>query len=122
MRKSERLFTDYIQLNAYFSRADNSLPPRVSLRVDMSQNEFHVTGQRSYQNDPELFNTLRKHTISHLTMVLGRVLGKADDWLFDLAQKEEVLIGSPHMDSMRKLRMAPHAARKWLQAPFRFRF
>jgi len=72
----------------------------------MSQNEFHVTGQRSYQNDPELFNTLRKHTISHLTMVLGRVLGKADDWLFDLAQKEEVLIGSPHMDSMRKLRMA----------------
>jgi Protein of unknown function (DUF1631) len=72
----------------------------------MNQNEFHVTGQRSYQNDPELFNTLRKHTISHLTMVLGRVLGKADDWLFDLAQKEEVLIGSPHMDSMRKLRMA----------------
>ncbi len=72
----------------------------------MSQNEFHVQGQRSYQNDPELFNTLRKHTISHLTMVLSRVLGKADDWLFDLAQKEEVLIGSPHMDSMRKLRMA----------------
>ena len=72
----------------------------------MSQNEFHVQGERSYQNDPELFNTLRKHTISHLTMVLGRVLGKADDWLFDLAQKEEVLIGSPHMDSMRKLRMA----------------
>ena len=72
----------------------------------MIQNEFHVQGERSYQNDPELFNTLRKHTISHLTMVLGRVLGKADDWLFDLAQKEEVLIGSPHMDSMRKLRMA----------------
>jgi len=72
----------------------------------MSQNEFHAQGQRSFQNDPELFNTLRKHTISHLTMVLGRVLGKADDWLFDLAQKEEVLIGSPHMDSMRKLRMA----------------
>ncbi len=72
----------------------------------MSQNEFHVQGERSYQNDPELFNTLRRHTISHLTMVLGRVLGKADDWLFDLAQKEEVLVGSPHMDSMRKLRMA----------------
>jgi hypothetical protein len=72
----------------------------------MNQNEFHVQGQRSYQNDPELFNTLRKHAVSHLTMVLGRVLGKADDWLFDLAQKEEVLIGSPHMDSMRKLRMA----------------
>ena len=72
----------------------------------MIQNEFHVQGERSYQNDPELFNSLRKHTISHLTMVLGRVLGKADDWLFDLAQKEEVLIGSPHMDSMRKLRMA----------------
>jgi len=72
----------------------------------MSHNDFHVQGQRSYESDPELFNTLRKHTISHLTMVLGRVLGKADDWLFDLAQKEEVLIGSPHMDSMRKLRMA----------------
>lgn len=72
----------------------------------MIQNEFHVQGERSYQNDPELFNTLRKHTISHLAMVLGRVLGKADDWLFDLAQKEEVLVGSPHMDSMRKLRMA----------------
>ncbi len=72
----------------------------------MSQNEFHVQGQRSYVSDPDLFNTLRKHTINHLTMMLGRVLGKADDWLFDLAQKEEVLIGSPHMDSMRKLRMA----------------
>lgn len=72
----------------------------------MIENEFHVQGERSYQNDPELFNTLRKHTISHLAMVLGRVLGKADDWLFDLAQKEEVLVGSPHMDSMRKLRMA----------------
>lgn len=72
----------------------------------MSQNEFHVQGQRSYQNDPELLNTLRKHTINHLTMVLGRVLGKADDWLFDLGQKEEVLIGSQHMESLRKLRMA----------------
>ena len=72
----------------------------------MIENEFHVQGERSYQNDPELLNTLRKHTISHLAMVLGRVLGKADDWLFDLAQKEEVLVGSPHMDSMRKLRMA----------------
>jgi hypothetical protein len=72
----------------------------------MSQNDFHVQDQRPRQQDPELFNSLRKHTLSHLTMVLGRVLGKADDLLFDLAQKEEVLIGSPHMDSMRKLRMA----------------
>ncbi|MGH8110204.1 MAG: DUF1631 family protein [Arenimonas sp.] len=72
----------------------------------MSQNDFHVQGDRSYQNDPELFNTLRKHTISHLTMVLGRVLGKADDRLFDLAQKEEGMAGPQHMDSMRMLRVA----------------
>ena len=72
----------------------------------MSQNEFQVQGERSYQNDPELFNTLRKHTISHLTMVLGRVLGKADDRLFDLAQKEEGMAGPQHMDSMRMLRVA----------------
>ena len=72
----------------------------------MSQNDFQVQGERSYQNDPELFNTLRKHTISHLTMVLGRVLGKADDRLFDLAQKEEGMAGPQHMDSMRMLRVA----------------
>jgi len=72
----------------------------------MSQNDFQVQGQRSYQNDPELFNTLRKHTISHLTMVLGRVLGKADDRLFDLAQKDETAAGPQHMDSMRLLRVA----------------
>lgn len=72
----------------------------------MSQNDFQVHGERSYQNDPELFNTLRKHTISHLAMVLGRVLGKADDRLFDLAQKEEGMAGPQHMDSMRMLRVA----------------
>jgi len=72
----------------------------------MSQNDFQVQGQRSYQNDPELFNTLRKHTISHLAMVLGRVLGKADDRLFDLVQKDEGASGPQHMDSMRLLRMA----------------
>ena len=72
----------------------------------MSQNDFQVQGQRSYQNDPELFNTLRKHTVSHLTMVLGRVLGKADDRLFDLAQKDETAAGPQHMDSMRLLRVA----------------
>lgn len=72
----------------------------------MSKNDFQVQGQRSYQNDPELFNTLRKHTISHLAMVLGRVLGKADDRLFDLVQKDEGASGPQHMDSMRLLRMA----------------
>ncbi len=88
----------------------------------MSQNDFQVQGQRSYQNDPELFNTLRKHTISHLAMVLGRVLGKADDRLFDLAQKDEGPAGPQHMDSMRLLRVARTALENGFKRHFETSF
>lgn len=84
----------------------------------MSQNDFHVQGLRSYQNDPELFSTLRKHALSHLTMVLGHVLGKADDRLFDLSQKEALFSSSQHIDSMRMLR----AARSSLENNFKRHF
>ena len=46
----------------------------------MSQQQFPIQGRWVYQNDPQLFDTLRKRTLSHLQAALGRVLGKADDW------------------------------------------
>ncbi len=75
----------------------------------MSQPQFPIQGRWVYQNDPELFNTLRKHTLSYLQNTLGRVLGKADDWLFDLAQKEGAVAGSPPLDAMRLLRLSRSA-------------
>ena len=72
----------------------------------MSHPQFPIQGRWVYQNDPELFDTLRKHTLSHLQAALGRVLGKADDWLFDLAQKEGAVAGSPPLDAMRVLRLS----------------
>jgi hypothetical protein len=67
---------------------------------------FPIQGRWVYQNDPQLFDTLRKRTLSHLQAALGRVLGKADDWLFDLAQKEGAVAGSPPLDAMRVLRLS----------------
>jgi len=58
------------------------------------------------QNDPQLFETLRKHTLTHLQGTLARVLGKADDWLFDLAQKEGASAGAPSLEAMRVLRLS----------------
>ncbi len=72
----------------------------------MSQPQFPIQGRWVYQNDPQLFETLRKLTISHLQIALGRVLGKADDWLFDVAQKEGSVAGSPPLDAMRVLRLS----------------
>ena len=72
----------------------------------MSQPQYPIQGRWVYQNDPELFDTLRKHTLSHLQATLGRVLGKADDWLFDLAQKEGSVDGSASLDAMRVLRQS----------------
>ena len=72
----------------------------------MSQQHFPIQGRWVYQNDPQLFDTLRKRTLSHLQAALGRVLGKADDWLFDLAQKEGAVAGSPPLDAMRVLRLS----------------
>jgi hypothetical protein len=72
----------------------------------MSQQQFPIQGRWVYQNDPQLFETLRKRTLSHLQGALGRVLGKADDWLFDLAQKEGAVAGSPPLDAMRVLRLS----------------
>ena len=72
----------------------------------MSQVSSPIQGRWVYQNDPQLFDTLRKRTLSHLQAALGRVLGKADDWLFDLAQKEGAVAGSPPLDAMRVLRLS----------------
>jgi hypothetical protein len=72
----------------------------------MIQPQFPIQGRWVYQNDPHLFETLRKRTLSHLQAALGRVLGKADDWLFDLAQKEGAVAGSPPLDAMRILRLS----------------
>jgi len=72
----------------------------------MSQPHFPVQGRWVYQNDPELFHTLRKHTLGYLQNTLARVLGKADDWLFDLAQKDGANAGSPPLDAMRVLRQS----------------
>src|SRR5687768_16485905 len=72
----------------------------------MSQPQYPVQGRWVYQNDPELFHTLRRHTLGYLQNTLSRVLGKADDWLFDLAQKEGAVAGSPPLDAMRVLRLS----------------
>jgi Protein of unknown function (DUF1631) len=72
----------------------------------MNRSDFTVEARRVYKNDPEIFNTLRKMTVSHLTAVLGRVLAKADDSLFEFAQNEPAFAASPHLDAMRALRMA----------------
>jgi hypothetical protein len=72
----------------------------------MTTPNFPVQGRWVYQNDPHLFDTLRKQSIGHLQTAFGRVLGRADDWLFDLAQKEGAVTGSPQIDAMRTLRMA----------------
>lgn len=75
----------------------------------MKEPQFPIQGRWVYQNDPELFDTLRKHTLSYLQGTLGRVLGKADDWLFDLAQKEGAVAGSLPLDAMRVLRQSRSA-------------
>jgi hypothetical protein len=75
----------------------------------MSQPHFPVQGRWVYQNDPELFHTLRKHTLGYLQNTLSKVLGKADDWLFDLAQKDGANAGSPPLDAMRVLRQSRSA-------------
>ena len=71
----------------------------------MNSDSFHVQGRWVYQNDPQLFETLRKASVANLQGVLGRVLGKADDWLFDLAQKESIST-SPQLEAMRSLRLS----------------
>lgn len=72
----------------------------------MSQPQYPVQGRWVYQNDPELFHTLRRHTLGYLQNTLSRVLGKADDWLFDLAQKDGANAGSPPLEAMRVLRQS----------------
>src|SRR4249919_1345927 len=72
----------------------------------MSQPQYPVQGRWVYQNDPELFHTLRRHTLGYLQNTLSCVLGKADDWLFDLAQKDGANAGSPPLDAMRVLRQS----------------
>jgi hypothetical protein len=72
----------------------------------MNPPSHSVQGRWVHQNDPQLFETLRKHTLTHLQATLARVLGKADDWLFDLAQKEGASAGAPSLEAMRVLRLS----------------
>jgi hypothetical protein len=72
----------------------------------MDNSSFTVQGRWVYQNDPQLFSTLQKHSVDHLHSVVSRSLAKADDWLFDQAQKEGAVAGSPQLDAMRALRIS----------------
>jgi hypothetical protein len=72
----------------------------------MDNSSFTVQGRWVYQNDPQLFDTLRRHSVEHLHQVVSRALGKADDWLFDQAQKEGAVAGAPQLDAMRALRIS----------------
>ncbi len=72
----------------------------------MNPPNFSIPGRWVNQNDPQLFETLRKLTLTHLQANLSRVLGKADDWLFDLAQKEGASAGAPSLEAMRVLRLS----------------
>ena len=45
----------------------------------MDNSPFTVQGRWVYQNDPQLFETLRKHSIGHLNAVVSRILGMRSD-------------------------------------------
>ena len=70
----------------------------------MNTDPFSAQGRWAYQKDPQLFEALRRASISHLQGVLSRTLVKVDDWLFELAQKDGASSTSPHLDAMRSLR------------------
>lgn len=70
----------------------------------MNTDSFSTQGRWAYQKDPQLFEALRRASISHLQGVLSRTLVKVDDWLFELAQKDGASSTSPHLDAMRSLR------------------
>ncbi len=57
-----------------------------------------------------VLSSLRTQTVEELSALLTRVLSKADDWLFDLAQSEGESIDpfqhSPHLEAMKRLRGA----------------
>src|SRR5688572_20144486 len=72
----------------------------------MDNSSFTVQGRWVYQNDPQLFETLRRHSVEHRRSVVSRALGKADDWLFDQAQKEGAVAGAPQLEAMRALRIS----------------
>lgn len=70
----------------------------------MNTDPFSAQGRWAYQKDPQLFEALRRASVSHLQGVLSRTLVKVDDWLFELAQKDGASSTSPHLDAMRSLR------------------
>lgn len=70
----------------------------------MSTDSFSTQGRWVHQKDPQLFESLRRASVSHLQGVLSRTLVKVDDWLFELAQKDGASSSSPHLDAMRSLR------------------
>ena len=62
-------------------------------------------GRRAPRVNAELLASLQKCSLGHLRNLLGGVLGKADDWLFDQSQKEGAATGATILDAMRALRL-----------------
>ncbi|MFT3805915.1 DUF1631 family protein [Arenimonas sp.] len=84
----------------------------------MSTDSFSNNGRWAHQKDPQLFEALRRTSVSHLQGVLSRTLVKVDDWLFELAQKDGASSGSPHLDAMRSLRHSRAAIERAYNAHF----
>src|SRR5688572_12840945 len=70
----------------------------------MSDIPFPTVDSRRSGATRDLLAGIRRRSTEHLQTVLARVFARADDWLFDMAKKDGVPDGSPHLYAMRALR------------------
>src|SRR5688572_7880670 len=70
----------------------------------MSEIPFPTVDSRRSGATRDLLAGIRRRSTEHLQTVLARVFARADDWLFDMAKKDGVPDGSPHLYAMRALR------------------
>ena len=70
----------------------------------MSDTTLQNVDHRHLASTRELLAGIRRRSTEHLQGVLARVFARADDWLFDMAKKDGVPDGSPHLFAMRSLR------------------
>ena len=70
----------------------------------MSDTHLQSADTRHLASTRELLAGMRRRSTEHLQGVLARVFARADDWLFDMAKKDGVPDGSPHLYAMRALR------------------
>ncbi len=70
----------------------------------MSDFTTQTTDPRRGAATRDLLAGMRRRSTEHLQGVLARVFARADDWLFDMAKKDGVPDGSPHLYAMRALR------------------